>query len=129
MIKNMMIALAVLASGVAAAGNLTVPQVSAQGHNCGGVKKSIGIVGFDTDNNVQATIIATTSCGGSGRGGGYHVTRYQSTYLITWSPDGSYEFGWSADLAMPGSIDSQGDTMAVFGNGTVRPTVVYTPVL
>lgn len=57
------------------------------GASCGGVHTSSFVTGFDADGNISGEVYAWTRCGGSGRGGGYKSTIYQSWHSITWSLD------------------------------------------
>lgn len=59
------------------------------GHSCGGIQQQIFGEGFDANGNVTGYVYAQTRCGGSGRGGGYHVTTYSTWVAVTWNPTGA----------------------------------------
>lgn len=60
------------------------------GVSCGGVHVTSYVTGFDAAGNIKGELYAWTACGGSGRGGGYKVTHYQSWHSITWALGGTY---------------------------------------
>jgi hypothetical protein len=60
------------------------------GVSCGGVHVTSYVTGFDAAGNITGELYAWTACGGSGRGGGYKVTHYQSWHSITWALGGTY---------------------------------------
>ena len=78
--------------GVASAANLPVPAgyPALLGVSCGGVAVTAYITGFNTDGNPTGELVATTRCGGSGRGGGYKSHTYTSITSITWDFFGGY---------------------------------------
>lgn len=67
---------------------LVFPQGSAfaiLGHSCGGIQESTYATGFDgTSGFPTGDVYMQTRCGGSGRGGGYHVTTYSAWAGVTW---------------------------------------------
>lgn len=58
------------------------------GISCGGVLLSTFATGFDVNDNIRGEVYASTQCGGSGRGGGYQVTQYDSWHSILWDIEG-----------------------------------------
>jgi hypothetical protein len=60
------------------------------GASCGGVHLSSFVTGFDSNGNVSGEVYAWTKCGGSGKGGGYKATTYQSWHSITWTLSKTY---------------------------------------
>jgi hypothetical protein len=55
------------------------------GHSCGGIQEKVYATGFDpTSGYPTGDVYMQTRCGGSGRGGGYHVTTYSAWASITW---------------------------------------------
>jgi hypothetical protein len=82
----------VLAFGVPAASaapiQLLLPQSSAfavLGHSCGGIQEKTYATGFDAASGYPAgDVYLSTSCGGSGRGGGYHTTTYTAWVSVSW---------------------------------------------
>ncbi len=78
-------------ANVAAAGTpvpLVVSQATAfavLGHSCGGIQEQSIAAGFDAvTGNPTGAVYMQTRCGGSGRGGGYHVTTYSRWLSATW---------------------------------------------
>jgi Fibronectin type III domain len=66
---------------------LLLPQSTAfaiLGHSCGGIQEQVS-AGFDVTNGYPAGVVAlSTSCGGSGRDGGGHTTKYTASAWVTW---------------------------------------------
>ncbi len=60
------------------------------GVSCGGVHVSSFVTGFDSNGNITGEVYAWTKCGGSGKGGGYRTTTYQSWHSITWALNKAY---------------------------------------
>ena len=91
MTRKLLLILA-LVSGTAAATDLPVPAgyPTLLGVSCGGVHVTSYVTGFDASGNIRGELYAWTACGGSGRGGGYKVTHYQSWHSITWALGGTY---------------------------------------
>jgi hypothetical protein len=58
------------------------------GRWCGGIKVQEFASGFNAAGLPTADAYLTTRCGGSGRGGGYHVTTYSTWVKITWDLGG-----------------------------------------
>jgi hypothetical protein len=55
------------------------------GHSCGGIQEHAYATGFDPASGFPLGVVyMKTSCGGSGRGGGYHVTTYTAWATVTW---------------------------------------------
>jgi hypothetical protein len=55
------------------------------GHSCGGIQEKVYATGFDsTSGYPTGDVYMQTRCGGSGRGGGYHVTTYSGWARVTW---------------------------------------------
>ena len=67
---------------------LTLPQGSAfaiLGHSCGGIQEKAYATGFASGTGYPTgAVYMSTSCGGSGRGGGYHTTLYSAWATVTW---------------------------------------------
>src|SRR5262245_61046492 len=59
------------------------------GHSCGGIKQQIFGKGFTVKGNVRGYVFAVTRCGGSGRGGGYHLTTYSTWVAVRWDLNGA----------------------------------------
>jgi hypothetical protein len=55
------------------------------GHSCGGIQEHAYATGFDPASGFPTgAVYMQTRCGGSGRGGGYHVTTYAAWATVTW---------------------------------------------
>ncbi len=55
------------------------------GASCGGIQETVTANGFDPSTGYPTGVVQMkTSCGGSGRGGGYHTTTYTATADVTW---------------------------------------------
>ncbi len=60
------------------------------GHSCGGIQEQVTAAGFDPATGLpQASVYISTTCGGSGKGGGGGHTTYAATEFETWNFDGS----------------------------------------
>ena len=85
-------ALTVAAVGVSSAAAAPVPLVLPQssafallGRSCGGIQEKAYATGFDAATGYPTgAVYLSTSCGGSGRGGGYHTTTYTAWARVTW---------------------------------------------
>ena len=63
---------------------------SVLGHSCGGIQEQAFATGFDpTSGDPTGDVYLSTRCGGSGRGGGYHVTTYSAWVGATWDLTGA----------------------------------------
>ncbi len=73
--------------------SLLLPQSTAfsyLGHSCGGIQEKAYATGFDpTSGYPTGDVYLSTRCGGSGRGGGYHVTTYTAWAGVTWDFTGA----------------------------------------
>jgi hypothetical protein len=60
------------------------------GHSCGGIQELTYATGFDPASGFPVgDVYASTTCGGSGRGGGGHSTTYSAWIAVTWDYAGS----------------------------------------
>ncbi len=68
--------------------SLILPQNDAfaiLGASCGGIQEQVYATGFDSVTGYPTGMVnLKTSCGGSGRGGGYHTTTYTAWASATW---------------------------------------------
>jgi hypothetical protein len=68
--------------------SLLLPQSTAfsfLGHSCGGIQEHAYAIGFDPATSYPTgAVYIQTRCGGSGRGGGYHVTTYSAWVGASW---------------------------------------------
>jgi hypothetical protein len=80
-------------ASAAAATQLVLPQGTAfaiLGHSCGGIQERVYATGFDPSTGYPTGVVTmSTSCGGSGRGGGYHTTTYTASAGATWDFTGA----------------------------------------
>ena len=80
------------AGGVAGADPAPVALTLSQGQafailgaSCGGIQETVTTNGFDPASGYPTGVVQMkTSCGGSGRGGGYHTTTYTASADVTW---------------------------------------------
>jgi cysteine-rich repeat protein len=112
--------LVTVGAGSAASGttSLLVSQsiaFSVLGHSCGGIQEQALATGFDPPSGYPTgNVYVQTRCGGSGRGGGYHVTTYSAWIGVTWDYTGavvSYDV-----LAAAPAVDPTFSTFDSFGN-------------
>src|ERR1700724_2331475 len=54
------------------------------GHSCGGIQEQVYATGFATNGYPVGDAYLQTSCGGSGRGGGYKSTTYSAWATVIW---------------------------------------------
>jgi hypothetical protein len=88
------------------------------GHSCGGIQEKVYVRGFAANGYPQGNVELSTSCGGSGRGGGGHTTTYTGTASVVWT--------WFAETRSHGTLvgpleakeatDTHGDR--VYNTGT-----------
>jgi large repetitive protein len=89
------LAIAVVASPSASATttSLLLPQGAAfsiLGRSCGGIQEKAYATGFDTASGYPTGVVyLSTSCGGSGRGGGYRSTTYSAWAGVSWDFTGA----------------------------------------
>jgi hypothetical protein len=113
-------ALSIVASSASAAAaapvQLTLPQSTAfsiLGHSCGGIQEQAYATGFDATTGVPlGNVYMKTSCGGSGRGGGYHSTTYSAAASVKWNFSGgvvSYSTVTAASNPSFSAFDAHGD--------------------
>ena len=73
--------------------SLLVSQATAFGYlgrSCGGIQEQAFATGFDASTGFPTgAVYLQTRCGGSGRGGGYHVTTYKAWLTVTWDFTGA----------------------------------------
>jgi Fibronectin type III domain len=115
--------LAGASTAAAAPLQLVLPQGNAftvLGHSCGGIQEQTYATGFAAT-GPTGVVYASTRCGGSGRGGGYHTTTYTAWIGVTWDFAGNVLS--SAKLASAPSVsttfsaaDANGDV--VYNSGT-----------
>ena len=83
-----MIGLLGLLASAAVQAQVTLPLPAAYptllGASCGGVHVSSYVTGFDQNGYIHGEVYAWTSCGVSGRGGGYQSQTYQAWHTIVW---------------------------------------------
>lgn len=80
-------------AGATTAVPLSIPSATAfslLGHSCGGIQQQDFATAFDPGSGLpQGAVKLSTSCGGSGRGGGYHSTTYIDWVAVTWDFTGA----------------------------------------
>ena len=98
--------------------SLVLPQSTAfsyLGHSCGGIQEKAFATGFDaTSGYPTGDVYLSTRCGGSGRGGGYHVTTYSAWVGVTWDFTGAVVT--SAALSSAPSVNPTFSALDANGN-------------
>jgi len=91
-VAAVLISIGALAQAGSAAASTPIRLVLAQGpafailgHSCGGIQEKVYATGFAADGYPQGVALLETSCGGSGRGGGYKSTKYTGSASVVWS--------------------------------------------
>ena len=122
-----------LAGVAASAATVTLvpqPDYPYLGVACGGVLISTYVTGFDVNGNIRGEVYAWTRCGGSGRGGGYQETTYDSWHSILWDIEGAVIETLPYDGIVPdpdfSATDANGNTIH---NAAVSGTTQYTGLL
>src|SRR5947209_522147 len=92
LVSALLVVLAFAPAASAAPTQLVLPQGNAfavLGYSCGGIQEQNYAAGFDsTSGYPYGYSYLSTRCGGSGRGGGYHVTTYTAWAAVTWDYNG-----------------------------------------
>ena len=109
-------ACAALAPGALA--STTVPLYLSQGaafavlgHSCGGIQEQVYATGFASNGYPMGNVHLQTSCGGSGRGGGYKSTTYTGTAGVVWT-----WFGETRSFSVPGGALEAKPATDAYGN-------------
>ncbi len=55
------------------------------GHSCGGIQQQVYATGFAGNGYPTGNVSMSTTCGGSGKGGGGHSTKYTGTASVVWT--------------------------------------------
>jgi hypothetical protein len=55
------------------------------GHSCGGIQQQVYATGFASNGYPTGNVAISTTCGGSGKGGGGHSTKYSGTASVVWT--------------------------------------------
>jgi len=99
------------------------------GHSCGGIQEQVYATGFATNGYPTGNVHLQTSCGGSGRGGGYKSTTYTATATVVWTWFGETRSYGPLTGALEGQSaeDSHGDR--VYNVGTAAYLETGTPPL
>jgi len=114
--------------------SLLLPQSTAfsiLGHSCGGIQEKAFATGFSSLKGYpMGDVYIQTRCGGSGRGGGYHVTIYSAWVGVTWDFAGNV-VSWTKLTTAPtvggtfSATDANGDTVS--NTGTAAYLTVPAP--
>jgi len=98
--------------------SLLLPQSSAfaiLGHSCGGIQEHSYASGFDPASGYPVgDVYIKTSCGGSGRGGGYHTTTYSAWVSVEWD-FGGHVLAYTKLSTAP-TVDPTFSTNDVYGD-------------
>ncbi len=123
----------VIAEGSASATPSPIPLLLPQGiafsflgHSCGGISEQTVTDGFDPTSGYPAgQVHLQTSCGGSGRGGGYHTTTYTAWVAVTWDLTGTV--ATTASSTGPTSIDPTFTAFDANGNEVYNALIAGSP--
>jgi hypothetical protein len=94
------------------------------GHSCGGIQQQVYVTGFGSNGYPTGNVYMSTSCGGSGRGGGYKTTTYTATASAVWTWFGeTRSYGaLSGPLEAVPAEDSHGDKVYNVGTAAYLET-------
>jgi hypothetical protein len=81
------------------------------GHSCGGIQEQVYATGFTSNGYPMGNVHLQTSCGGSGRGGGYKPTTYTATAGVVWT-----WYGETRSYAVPGGALEAKPATDAYGN-------------
>jgi hypothetical protein len=100
------------------------PAFATLGHWCGGIKQAVYVTGFSSHGYPTGNAHLETSCGGSGRGGGYKVTTYTATASVEWTWFGeTRSYGpMSGTLEAKPAEDAYGDKLFNVGTAAYLET-------
>jgi len=120
---------AALASAASAAGPIRLylsegAAFSLLGHSCGGIQQQVYATGFGANGYPTGNVVMKTTCGGSGRGGGYKGTTYTATAGVVWSWFGeTRSYGpLGGSLEGVSAQDSHGDRVYNVGSAAYLET-------
>ncbi len=133
-VASILVCLGLASTASAAPIQLLLPQSNAfaiLGYSCGGIQEQSYATGFDpASGDPTGEVYIQTRCGGSGRGGGYHVNTYSAWVGVTWDFAGNVLS--DARLATPATVDpaftatdANGDV--VYNTGTAAFLTVPAP--
>jgi hypothetical protein len=88
------------------------------GHWCGGIQQKVYATGFASDGYPTGNVSMSTTCGGSGKGGGGHSTTYTGTASVVWTWFGETRSYGTLQGALEGvaAEDSHGDRVYNVGS-------------
>jgi hypothetical protein len=81
------------------------------GRSCGGIQEQVYATGFASNGYPMGNVHLQTSCGGSGRGGGYKTTTYTATAGVVWT-----WFGETRSYSVPGGALEAKSATDAYGN-------------
>jgi hypothetical protein len=81
------------------------------GHSCGGIQEQVYATGFASNGYPIGNVHLQTSCGGSGKGGGYKTTTYTATAGVVWT-----WFGETRSYSVPGGVLEAMPATDAYGN-------------
>ena len=121
------VASALICAGLASAASAASPirlylsegaAFSILGHWCGGIQQKVYATGFASNGYPTGNVSMSTTCGGSGKGGGGHSTTYTGTASVVWTWYGETRSYGALQGALEGvaAEDSHGDR--VYNVGT-----------
>jgi hypothetical protein len=87
------------------------------GHSCGGIQEKVYATGFAADGHPTGNVYLSTSCGGSGRGGGYTSTTYAAWAAVTWD--------WLGETRSYGALQGAAEANPTFSAEDAHHDRVY----
>jgi len=112
--------------------SLVLPQSTAfsiLGYDCGGIQEQLS-AGFDASNGYPSGVVnMSTSCGGSGRGGGYQTTTHTTAAAVTWDFSGNVisAIPLTNGVTVDPTTGTDGFGDAIYNSGSVAYLVVPVP--
>jgi hypothetical protein len=89
------------------------------GASCGGIQQKVYATGFGANGYPTGNVHLQTTCGGSGRGGGYKSTTYTATASVVWSWFGETRSYGPMQGALEGVSAEDGHGDKVYNVGAV----------
>ena len=90
------------------------PAFAILGASCGGIQEQVFVTGFDPATGYPTGVVnMKTTCGGSGRGGGYHTHTYTASAGVEWDFTSAVV---SSSVPVTGTVDPAFSATDVNGN-------------
>jgi len=132
------VASALICAGLASAASAASPirlylsegaAFSILGHWCGGIQQRVYATGFASNGYPTGNVSMSTTCGGSGKGGGGHSTTYTGTASVVWTWFGETRSYGALQGALEGVSAEDGHGDRVYNVGSAAYLEDGTPPL